>query len=162
MKVILTGSHYNEPIKTGLIDLDPRNRKSIDRDPIDLEPNKVGPIKIEPIKVGPIDIEPIDAEPITLDPLDREPTLFIPSTRSVTCSKPIFSNYFAIMNLILTGSDYNEPIYHRLRAYRCSAYHTRPSRLRAYIIHSLHPECYLFKTDFQHLLCNNESNIDLE
>ena len=109
-----------------------------------------------------IDIEPINAEPIDLDPLDREPTLLSRSTQSVTCSKPIFNNYSAIMNLILTGSDCNEPIYHRYRAYQCRAYRSRPSRSRAYIIKSLHPECYLFKTNFQQLQCNNESNIDWE
>ena len=109
-----------------------------------------------------IDIEPINAGPIDLDPLDREPTLLSRSTQSVTCSKPIFNNYSAIMNLILTGSDCSEPIYHRYSAYRCRAYLPRPSRSRAYIIKSLHPECYLFKTNFQQLQCNNESNIDWE
>ena len=37
-----------------------------------------------------------------------------------------------------------------------------PLDRRAYIIKSLHPECYLFKTNFQQLQCNNESNIDWE
>ena len=69
-----------------------------------------------------IDIEPIDVEPIDLDPLDREPTLLSRSTQSVACSKPIFHNYSAIMNMLLTGSDNHEPIYHRYRAYRCRAY----------------------------------------
>ena len=113
-----------------------------------------------------IDIVLINAEPISLDPLDRMPTLLSRSYPSVTesfvCSKPIFNNYSAIMNLILTGSDCNEPIYHRYRAYQCRAYRSRPSRSRAYIIKSLHPECYLFKTNFQQLQCNNESNIDWE
>ena len=109
-----------------------------------------------------IDIEPIDVEPITLDPLDREPTLLSRSTQSVACSKPIFHNYSAIMNMLLTGSDNHEPIFHRYRAYRCRAYRTRPSRSRAYIIKSLHPECCLFKTNFPQLLCNNEYAINWE
>ena len=62
-----------------------------------------------------LDIEPMDAEPIALDPLDREPSLLSRSTKSVTCSKPIVNNDGAIMNLILTGSEYNDPIYHRYR-----------------------------------------------
>ena len=57
-----------------------------------------------------IDIEPMDAGPIALDPLDREPSLLSRSTQSVSCSKPTFNNYCAIMNLILNGSDYNEAI----------------------------------------------------
>ena len=57
-----------------------------------------------------IDIEPIDAVPIALDPLDREPTLLSRSTQSVACSKSIFNNYCAIMNILLTGSDNHEPI----------------------------------------------------
>ena len=52
-----------------------------------------------------IDIEPIDAVLIALDPLDREPTLLSRSTQSVACSKSIFNNYCAIMNILLTGSD---------------------------------------------------------
>ena len=51
---------------------------------------------------------------------------------------------------------------YRYRAYRCSAHRTRPSRSRAYIIKSLHPECCLFKTNFQQLLCNNEYAINWE
>ena len=47
-----------------------------------------------------IDIEPINAGPIDIDPLDREATLLSRSTQSVACSKPIFNNYCAIMNLI--------------------------------------------------------------
>ena len=109
-----------------------------------------------------IDIEPIDAVPIALNPLDREPTLLSRSTRSVACSKPIFNNYCAIMNMLLTGSDNHGPIYHRYIAYRCSAHRTKPSRSRAYIIKSLHPECCLFKTNFQQLLCNNEYAINWE
>ena len=57
-----------------------------------------------------IDIEPIDAVLIALDPLDREPTLLSRSTQSVACSKSIFNNYCAIMNILLTGSDYHGPI----------------------------------------------------
>ena len=87
---------------------------------------------IEPIEVGPIDIEPIDAAPIALEPLDREPTLLSRSIQSVDCSKPIFINYCAIMNMLLTGSDNHEPTYKRYRAYQCIAYRSRPSRSRAY------------------------------
>ena len=70
--------------------------------------------------------------PIALDTLDREPTLLSCSIQSVACSKPIFINYFAIMNMLLTGSDNHEPTYKRYRAYRCRAYRSRPSRSRAY------------------------------
>ena len=145
----------------------------------------------------PLDREPIDAVPIALDPFDREPTLLSRSIQSVACSKPIFINYCAIMNMLLTGSDNHKPTYkrytayqcranrsrpfrlrayrsrayqyrayrsraYRYRAYRCSAHRTRPSRSRAYIIKSLHPECCLFKTNFQQLLCNNEYAINWE
>ena len=55
-------------------------------------------------------MEPIDAVLIALDPLDREPTLLSRSTQSVACSKSIFNNYCAIMNILLTGSDYHGPI----------------------------------------------------
>ena len=65
---------------------------------------------IVPIEVEPIDMETIDAVPIALDPLDREPTLLSRSTQSLACSKPIFNNYCAIMNILLTGSDYHGPI----------------------------------------------------
>ena len=82
---------------------------------------EVVPIIIEPIEVGPIDKEPTDSVPIALDPLDREPTLLSSSIQSVDCSKLIFNNYCAIMNLLLTGSDNHEPTYKRYRAYRCRA-----------------------------------------
>ena len=88
----------------------------IDIEYIDAVPNAIDPIKsrayryIEPNEVGPIDIEPIDAVLIALEPLDREPALLSRSTQSVACSKSIFNNYCAIMNILLTGSDYHEPI----------------------------------------------------
>ena len=77
-------------------------------------------------------IQPIDAVPIALNPLDQEPTLLRRSTWSVACSKPIFNNHCAIMNMLLTGSDIHGPIYQRYIAYRCSAHRTLPSRSRAY------------------------------
>ena len=54
-----------------------------------------------------IDIEPIDAVPIALDPLDRELTLLSRPTQRFSCSKPIFNNYCAIMNILLTGIYYH-------------------------------------------------------
>ena len=144
-------------MRLSIIDIEPIDVVPIALDHLDREP-----IGKEPIEAGPIDIEPIDAVLIALDPLDREPTLLSRSTQSLACSKPIFNNYCAIMNMLLTGSDNLEPIYHRYRAYRCSAHRTRPSRSRAYIIKSLHPECCLLKTNFQQLLCNNEYAINWE
>ena len=117
---------------------------------------------IVPIELGPINMEPIDAVPIALDPIDREPTLLSHSLQSLACSKPMCNNYCAIMNVLLTVSNNHEHSYHRYRAYRCSAHRTRPSRSRAYIIKSLQPECFLFKINFQQLLCNNEYAINWE
>ena len=69
----------------------------------------------------PLDREPIDAVPIALDHFDREPTLLSCSIQSVACSKPMFINYFAILNMLLNGSDDHKPTYKRHRAYRCRA-----------------------------------------
>ena len=79
-----------------------------------------------------IDIEPIDAVLIALDPLDREPILLSRSTQSVACSKSIFNNHCAIMNILLTGSDYHGPISHRYTAYRCRSSRTSHFRVLAF------------------------------
>ena len=106
MNMLLTGSDYHEPTYKRYRAYQCRANRS--------RPFRLRAYRrayIEPIEVGPIDIEPIDAVPIALDPLDREPTLLSRSIQSVACSKPIFNNYCAIMNMLLTGSDNHEPTY---------------------------------------------------
>ena len=138
MNMLLTGSDNHEPTYKRYrayqcIAYQSRpSRSRAYREPIEVGPIDIEPIDAVPMALEPLDIEPIDAVPIALDPLEREPTLLSRSIQSVACSKPIFNNYCAIMNMLLTGSDYHEPTYKRYRAYQCRAYRYRPSRSRAY------------------------------
>ena len=134
MNLILTGSDYNEPINVGPIDLDPLYREPT------LLSHSTQSVTCSKlifhnycaimylISTGSDYNEPINAGPISLEPLDRMPTLLSRTTQCVTCSKPIFNNCCAIMNVPLTGSDNLGPIYHRDRASRCSAHRSIPSR----------------------------------
>ena len=119
--------------------------------------------------------------PIALDPLKREPILLSRSTQSVACSKQFSTNtstgnskqcYMHFFTHHDTQTSALHPIQQVLTRLQLMLYYSRGEQqcdrtsqvswmlaepldfvdCLAYIIKSLHPECCMFKTNFQQIL----------